>query len=136
MHRYLGIITLTSKYVLSKHFGSDPTTSANPPVLIKGTHSDATNKIFFNKTNLLRQCLYTLYPNLPALKSIFLSNYHFPIHFIFKSYLIRYKCNKFRIGWFSFSCTDCITKHIFKYIYLPLIPCHFYCMTDCPFHTA
>ena len=34
---------------LSKHFGREPTTSARPPVLIKGTASDATNKIFFMK---------------------------------------------------------------------------------------
>jgi len=27
--------------------GNEPTTSARPPVLIKGTHSDAVNKIFF-----------------------------------------------------------------------------------------
>ena len=58
------------------------------------------------------------------------------IPLIIQANLINNQCDKFRIGWFSFSCTDCITKHIFKYIYLPLIPCHFYCMTDCPFHTA
>ena len=32
---------------LLKLFGNVPTTSANPPVLIKGTLSDATNNIFF-----------------------------------------------------------------------------------------
>ena len=34
-----------SKYRLSKHFGNDPATSANPPVLINGTASDVANKI-------------------------------------------------------------------------------------------
>ena len=47
MHVYLGIMTLTSKYSLSIHFGKEPTTSAKPPVLINGTPSDATNNIFF-----------------------------------------------------------------------------------------
>ena len=32
---------------LSRYFGREPTTSANPPVLTNGTHSEATNKIFF-----------------------------------------------------------------------------------------
>ena len=30
-----------------KHLGKEPTTSARPPVLINGTASEATNKIFF-----------------------------------------------------------------------------------------
>jgi len=47
MQAYLGNMTLTSNSFLSKFFGSEPTTSANPPVLIKGTDSDAANKIFF-----------------------------------------------------------------------------------------
>jgi hypothetical protein len=47
MQVYLGKITLTSKYCLSIHFGSDPTTSARPPVFMKGTPSDATKRIFF-----------------------------------------------------------------------------------------
>ena len=48
IQRYFGIMTRTSKYSLSKHFGKDPTTSASPPVLIKGTASEATNNIFFH----------------------------------------------------------------------------------------
>ena len=32
---------------LSKFLGKDPTTSANPPVLINGTDSEAANNIFF-----------------------------------------------------------------------------------------
>ena len=43
----LGKTTLTSNSSLLKFFGNEPTTSANPPVLINGTHSDAANKIFF-----------------------------------------------------------------------------------------
>ena len=35
MQVYFGRITRTSKYCLSIHFGREPTTSANPPVLIK-----------------------------------------------------------------------------------------------------
>ena len=34
-----------SKRNLSKHFGSDPHTSAKPPVFINGTHSEVANKI-------------------------------------------------------------------------------------------
>ena len=48
MHIYLGRTTLTSKYFLSKHLGREPTTSANPPVLIKGTHSEAINNTFLD----------------------------------------------------------------------------------------
>ena len=47
MQVYLGRITLTSNYCLSIHFGREPTTSASPPVLINGTPSDATKRIFF-----------------------------------------------------------------------------------------
>ena len=32
---------------LSKFLGNDPTTSASPPVLINGTHSEAANNTFF-----------------------------------------------------------------------------------------
>ena len=47
MHIYFGRMTLQSKYLLSKHLGNEPTTSARPPVLINGTPSEATNNIFF-----------------------------------------------------------------------------------------
>ena len=43
--------TLTSKYSLLIHLGSEPTTSARPPVLIKGTPSEATKSMFFIYTN-------------------------------------------------------------------------------------
>ena len=36
-------------------FGKEPTTSARPPVLINGTASDATNKMFFIRTPPLHQ---------------------------------------------------------------------------------
>ena len=46
MQAYFGKITRISKYFLSKHLGSEPATSASPPVLIKGTASDVANRIF------------------------------------------------------------------------------------------
>ena len=38
MQAYFGIMTRTSNSFLSKYLGREPTTSANPPVLINGTH--------------------------------------------------------------------------------------------------
>ena len=38
-----------------KSFGSEPTTSARPPVFINGTHSDEANKMFF----ILRSSTFT-----------------------------------------------------------------------------
>lgn len=51
MHIYLGIITRTSYSSLSKLLGNEPTTSANPPVLIKGTHPDAAKLRYYSETS-------------------------------------------------------------------------------------
>ena len=51
MQAYFGKITLTSNSSLLNFFGSEPTTSANPPVLIKGTDYDDANKILFIKVS-------------------------------------------------------------------------------------
>lgn len=48
MSEYIGTTTRTSNLpVAASAFESEPTTSASPPVCMKGVHSDATNKIFF-----------------------------------------------------------------------------------------
>ena len=71
MQVYFGSITRTSKYCLSMHFGNDPTTSANPPVLINGTPSDATKRIFFI-TNLPIAIINNNYTtSLPSIKAEF-----------------------------------------------------------------
>ena len=47
LSRYDFISRDGSMEIVGKYLGSEPTTSANPPVLIKGTHSEATNSTFF-----------------------------------------------------------------------------------------
>ena len=46
MDAYSGTMTRTSAPFWARTGESAPTTSARPPVLINGTHSEAANKIF------------------------------------------------------------------------------------------
>ena len=63
-------MTLTSYSFFEKYFGSEPATSARPPVLINGTASDVTNNtrfisvtpksdtLFTNTLRFLSQCIF------------------------------------------------------------------------------
>ena len=75
---YFGNITRTSYFSLLKYLGREPATSANPPVLIKGTASDVAKSIFFMiLPPILTVCpvLLPLYRILPKKESTYLFLY-------------------------------------------------------------
>ena len=54
-------MTLTSNSFLLRYCGSAPTTSARPPVFIKGTLSEAANSIFFIVFSLHSKIIALIY---------------------------------------------------------------------------
>ena len=132
MHRYFGNMMRTSYFFLSKYFGGEPVTSARPPVLIKGTASEATNNIFFHVINppnpeILRNLknIITLFFALKAL-----------IHFVFQPDTVCDQRDKFRVCRLSFAIVNGIAKHLINRIHLTSAPCHLNCMTDGTLHAA